>query len=597
VRALLIGLVLSVVASTTVAQPPEGPGRGFGPPGFGPPGGGPPGGFGGPGGPMGQERKLVEKFDTDGDERLNAEERATAREESPPANQGRGGPRFGNQDRDPPKPGIKVSPVEVEAYTDVDLYDPHVFRTIFLNFENPEWEKELRDFYNTDVEVPATLIVDGQEYHDVGVHNRGKSSFFMVPEGFKHSLNVSLDFVNKDQKLQNYKTLNLLNLNGDASMLSSVLYSHIARQYIPAPKANLVRVVINGENWGVFGNVEQFNKDFVKANYGKGKGARWKVTGSPNGDGGLRYMGDDIEEYRSRYTIKTDDNEDSWKALINLCKVLDETPPEELQATLEPILDIDSTLWFLALDVALVNSDGYWTRASDYSLFQDADDKFHVIPHDMNEAVREGGGGPGGRRGGGRGGRREGPPRGFRPGDPPPGDGPPEGGPPQGPPPGGPDGTRGFGPPGGGPPGFGPPGGFGGPGGGRGGGPREGGVNLDPLVGLDNDRTPLRSKLLAVPELRERYLAAVRTIAEDSLDWEQLGPIVADYRELIEEHVEADNKKLGNTEGFERSTAQDGGPGSLRDFLEKRRDFLFKATEDIDVGEAPEKHIAPVKAE
>ena len=78
--------------------------------------------------------------------------------------------------------------------------------------------------------------------------------------------------------------------------------------------------------------------------------------------------------------------------------MLDETPPEELEAALEPILDIDSTLWFLALDVALVNSDGYWTRASDYSLFHDADGRFHVIPHDMNEAIREGRGGPGGGR-------------------------------------------------------------------------------------------------------------------------------------------------------------------------------------------------------
>ena len=43
-------------------------------------------------------------------------------------------------------------------------------------------------------------------------------------------------------------------------------------------------------------------------------------------------------------------------------------------------------LWFLALDNALINNDGYWTRASDYSLYRDPKGKFHVIPHDMNEA-------------------------------------------------------------------------------------------------------------------------------------------------------------------------------------------------------------------
>ena len=47
-----------------------------------------------------------------------------------------------------------------------------------------------------------------------------------------------------------------------------------------------------------------------------------------------------------------------------------------------------------------------------------------------------------------------------------------------------------------------------GPGRGRGGRGMFGGASaeLDPLVGLDDTTKPLRSKLLAVPALRERYL-------------------------------------------------------------------------------------------
>ena len=91
------------------------PDFGFGPPGFGGPGGGP-GGFG-PGGPagMGANRALVEKFDKDGDGRLNTEERAAARAESggggggfgggrgPGGPGGRGGP---GGPREPSKPGL-----------------------------------------------------------------------------------------------------------------------------------------------------------------------------------------------------------------------------------------------------------------------------------------------------------------------------------------------------------------------------------------------------------------------------------------------------------------------------------------------------------
>ena len=34
-----------------------------------------------------------------------------------------------------------------------------VLRTLFLEFESADWEKELADFYHTDVEVPAKLTV------------------------------------------------------------------------------------------------------------------------------------------------------------------------------------------------------------------------------------------------------------------------------------------------------------------------------------------------------------------------------------------------------------------------------------------------------
>ncbi len=132
-----------------------------------------------------------------------------------------------------------------------------------------------------------------------------------------------------------------------------------------------------------------------------------------------------------------------------------------------------------------------------------------------NESDQLGGfGGPGGRPGGqgGPGGDRRGGLWGFGwfgfgpPQDPPPGESP----------------EIGRGPRGGG--------GLGGPGGG---GPRFGSVDLDPLVGLDNDRMSLRSRLLAIPELRERYLQYVDQIVEDSLAWEKLTAEVLRILEFI----------------------------------------------------------------
>ncbi len=532
------------------------------------PGGPPPFGFGGPGGPrgpMGQNRMLVDDFDKDGDGRLNREERQAARKELQGQRQQRGlggrrgfggrggfrpprdgqppeqgqrerdserpegfgppgpfGPRGGfgppggfggREDREPPKPGPKLSPVDVPPIADAPLYDSQVLRTLFLDFENADWEAELADFNNTDVEVPARLTVDGQSYPDVGVHFRGMSSFGMVGEGSKRSLNLSLDFVERKQRLYGYKTLNLLNAHEDPSFLHTVLYLHIARNYLPAPKANFVKLAINGESWGVYVNAQQFNKEFLAENFPSAKGARWKVPGSPGGDGGLRYLGEEVDEYKRRYQMKSNDGAKAWKDLIALCRTLSQTPTGELEQALGPILDLDGALWFLALDNVLVNRDGYWIRASDYNLFRDENGQFHVIPHDVNETFQPAMG-PGIRRGSG--------------GE---------------------------------------------------------GIELDPLVGLDDERKPLRSRLLAVPALRERYLAHVRTIAEQWLDWNKLGPVVEQYVTLIEKEIEADTRKLSSFAAFKRAVGRsaEAEPSaerrrpqlSLRDFAEKRREYLL----------------------
>ena len=364
-------------------------------------------------GMMGQETKLVEKFDKNGDKWLNATERKAAREslqkERTDGRNGGGGPRNrrgpGGGSQSTPQPGKKISPTEVKA-SDAPFYDGKTLRTLFLEFENADWEKELSDFHETDVDVPAKLTVDGKTYPDVGVQFRGMSSYMMIGEGQKRSLNLSVDFVHKDQNVGGYRTLNLLNGHEDPTFLRPILFYDIAREYVPAPKANFVRVVINGENWGIYNNVEQFNKDFVKENFGTTKGARWKVRGNPGAQGRLSYLGEDPEAYKRTYTIKTKDDPKDWAAFIQLCKVLNETPAAQLEERLSPLLDIDGALKFLALDNALINNDGYWIRTSDYSIYRDVKGRFHILPQDANETFVNasgmgfggppGGGGPGG---------------------------------------------------------------------------------------------------------------------------------------------------------------------------------------------------------
>lgn len=366
-------------------------------------------------------------------------------------------------------------------------------------------------FNNTDVDVPAKVTVDGKEYVDVGIHFRGNSSFG-VGDGYKRSLNLSFDFVHEKQDIQGYRTLNFLNLNSDPTYLHTVLSLRIAREYTAAPKANLVRVVINGEHWGIYANQQQFNKDFIKDHFDTTKGTRWKIPqGGRSGLGAFQYVSD-LDRYKGVFQIKSKDTPEAWEALIGLAKTLDQTPSDQLEAALTPILDIDSYLKFVALDNVLASGDGFWTRGADYTLYLHPDGRFHFILYDVNEMFSTGAGGGGG----------------------------------------GPGNIGDY----------------------RGGS----GVNLEPLAGMFDPNKPILEKILSVPALQSRYLGFAREIADKSLDWKTMGPVVKQYRDLIKDDVERETRKLVTTEAFLESTADEPLDGNLRSFFDERRATILKMT-------------------
>ena len=476
-----------------------GPDQGFRPPDRGP-GGMPPGGFGrGRGGPRAPET-LVNQFDTDEDGKLTGTERVAALN-------ARGG---GNIER------IPAEDLQNSVQSDVgtslnavpegspELYYAETLRTLYLRFHHDNWYEQMTAFYRTDVEVPADLIVDGEVYPEVGVHFRGSSSYFTVGSE-KKSFNIAVDYGEDGQHLYGYKTLNLLNGHVDASFLREVLYNRIARDYIPAMKANLVKLVINGENWGVYINLQQYNKDFLAEWFNTKDGIRWKV--GPGIGGALTYLGDDPTAYQETYQLKTKDAENPWEGLIALFKMLDESPSQaELMEHLPSVLNIDQVLWQLAVSNVFMDDDGYIHKGGDYAIYQDVNDRFHLVPHDNNESLRFGREGRGGPGGGG--------PGGWSWGD------------------------------------------------------LENGM-ASPVAHEGNAARPLINRLLSNPEWRARYLAHVRTVVDEWLDWEVLGPIVNEYQALIDTEVQQDDKKLYSYQDFTTKT-----PADLERFVTERRKYL-----------------------
>ncbi|MDP6423905.1 MAG: CotH kinase family protein [Planctomycetota bacterium] len=487
-----------------------------------------------------EQQKLTQRFDANKSGVLERKERDAARawlKENPnPSGRRRRGPRGGRSGSTEPRgPGPRVSPNEVKNFTGKGLYNPSILRTLFLTFDSDDWEEELAAFRSTDVEVPATLLVDGKSYKKIGVRFRGNTSYRNVAAGQKRSFNLSIDLVNNKQRLGGYKTLNLLNCHSDPSFLREALHALIGRKFAPMPRTNLVHVVINGRSWGIYANVQQGNKDYQRDAFGTGKGARWRVPPDFSGRSGLSYLGENPLEYERRYKAKSGVDDEALLRLADLCYTLTQTSMEERREQLPAMLDIDGALWFLAIDNALLDGDGYLARASDYVLYMDPTGVFHLITYDNNELLRGGARGGPGRGGPGRGG-------------PPPGSGDPGGR--RRPPPGG--NQRG----------------------GRRGGP--GGrlsPEQSPLAGADRDDRPLLQKLLEVPEWRARYLAHLHSMTTQALNWQKLGPALERLHEMIADVTRADTRKLYGQEAFATSVAE------IRKTVEKRVASIMKHPE------------------
>ena len=96
------------------------------------------------------------------------------------------------------------------------------------------------------------------------------------------------------------------------------------------------------------------------------------------------------------------------------------------------------------------------------------------------------------------------------------------------------------------------------------------------MIAIDEDRKPLRSRLLNIPEYQQQYLENLREIAI-MLQWEKLGPDVEQMRKLIESDVERDTRKLSTYEAFQAATDGKAGPESqgLKAFADQRSSFLL----------------------
>jgi hypothetical protein len=265
--------------------------------------------------------------------------------------------------------------ITIGGQPDNGLYNPDVIKEYYLEFAQSNYWSLLTAAYGSSNFIEATLTVDGVEYPQVGVAFKGQTSYSMAAGEEKKSFAIRTDAFVDGQAIEGYNNFNLNNCFDDPSFLKEFMFYQLVDKHIPSARCSFVKLYINGESWGLYPSVQQLNKDFLEEWYLSNDGTNWRADaattmgGGPGGGGGgpqwgdgtaaLNYNGSNDSDYNEYYTLKSTAQTDPWQHLITTCDVLNNDSSTELPTTLPQVMDVDRTLWFLAIENAFADDDSY----------------------------------------------------------------------------------------------------------------------------------------------------------------------------------------------------------------------------------------------
>ncbi|MBV6652878.1 MAG: CotH kinase family protein [Mameliella sp.] len=266
-----------------------------------------------------------------------------------------------------------------------DFYDTGTIQEISIKFEQENWRYLLDSLrFNGDGLLFGSVEINGQQFDDIGVRYRESRSF--QPGNKRNSLYLKLNFIDKEQNYKGRSRVKLSSALRDPSMVREVYGYEIARRYMPAPLANYARVMVNGEYYGLFVNVEPIDEAFLARNFGTDEGTFIRcepnlVESEPKGCKsdvfGTLQFDESAKCYLHNFQLLS---ESGWDDLIELTYLLNKKPDE-----IHRVLNVDQALWMLAYNNVLANLSSYTGRYSEnFYLYQDNQGRFNPIVFDLN---------------------------------------------------------------------------------------------------------------------------------------------------------------------------------------------------------------------
>lgn len=283
----------------------------------------------------------------------------------------------------PPEPGKDAAAADAAV---PDLYDPETVPEFELTFDAAAIAI-LSSTAEADREtwVHASLKYGSMTFADVGVRRKGSFTFRALPQ--KPSLKVKLNKFVKGQKLFGLENLTFNNQVASYTFITERLAYHTFRSLgLPAQRANTAKVKINGEDYGIFLNLETPDEEFLERAFGKKAKTlyecNWGSEWTPGMEKGFEI---DVEDPAAPAGTAPD--------LSALFETVQSARVEEVLADVSSRLHTTQWLRFSATEGLLAHWDGYAfgiPGSHNYFLAGDIDGKFSLLPWSTDSTMHEG---------------------------------------------------------------------------------------------------------------------------------------------------------------------------------------------------------------
>jgi CotH kinase protein len=221
--------------------------------------------------------------------------------------------------------------------------------------------------YRPDQDPGRTIVLPY-----VGLRLKGRASFH--PIDGKPALKIKFDKYIKSQRFLGLRRLTLNNMEQDPSMVRERLSYHVFRQAgLIAPMCNSARVVVNGDYYGLYANVQTIDRTFLETHFDPARGNLYDISSDA----------DPIDLQpgsKSSFQLETNRAENRTSDLDALLEAVGGQSADFVGGAAS-IVDLDQWLAVGAVQAVIADWDGYFGGMNNYELYHDVGrGRFVLLP-------------------------------------------------------------------------------------------------------------------------------------------------------------------------------------------------------------------------